>query len=266
MATGKSVRLDRIASNGMMVCVPIDHGLSSGPIQGLESIEKTILSIERGGATSILAQKGVFKSMKQSIKMGRIVHLSGSTEMSNFPDRKVQVGSVESAIRMGADAISIHVNVGSKDEHEMIEQLGRVADSCDEWGMPLIAMMYPRGESTGDSYDAKIVSHVARIGAELGADIVKTVYTGNTKSFAKVIESCPVPIVVAGGPKIKSDRDALQIVYDAISAGAKGVTFGRTVFQHASPERMTRALSSIVLTGATVDEALKVSDDGREKG
>lgn len=265
MVSGKSARLNRISKDGKIVCVPLDHGLTSGPIKGLESVEETILGIERGGATAVLAQKGVFKSMKKPVSMGRIIHLSGSTELSNFPDRKVQVGSVEGAIRLGADAISVHVNVGSKDEHEMIEQLGQVADSCDEWGMPLIAMMYPRGEGIYNSYDSKIVSHVARIGAELGADIVKTVYTGSPESFAKVVESCPVPVAIAGGPKLENDKDALKMAHDAMESGAKGVTFGRAVFQHPSPELVTRALASIVLKGASVDEALKVIEIGRGK-
>lgn len=265
MVLGKATRLGRITSSGKIVCIPLDHGLSSGPIRGLESIEETIRSVERGRATSILAQKGVFKALKEPLSIGTIVHLSGGTELSTAPNRKVQVGGVEGALRLGADAVSVHINIGSDDEHEMLEQFGRIADSCDEWGMPLVAMMYPRGKNISDPHDPKILSHVARIGAELGADIVKTLYTGDPESFASVVDSCPVPIAIAGGPRTETDSGALEVIRDALSVGAIGVTYGRNVFQHASPELMTRAISSIVLDNATVDDALMVINGDRER-
>ena len=98
------------------------------------------------------------------------------------------MGSVEDAIRLGADGISVHINIGAKEEPEMLQKLGIISDKCNEWNVPLIAMMYPRGENIKDPFSVDIVSHVARIGAEAGADIVKTVYTGDTESFKKVVK------------------------------------------------------------------------------
>ena len=121
------------------------------------------------------------------------------------PNKKVLMGSVEETIRLGADAVSVHINVGGKEEPEMLQQLGMVADKCGEWNMPLIAMMYPRGENIKNPHDPEIVAHAARIGAEAGADIVKTLYTGDVDSFKQVVKGCPVPIVIAGGPKADSD-------------------------------------------------------------
>jgi fructose-bisphosphate aldolase/2-amino-3,7-dideoxy-D-threo-hept-6-ulosonate synthase len=166
-------------------------------------------------------------------------------------------GTVEEALRLGADGVSLHINIGGKEEPEMLEQLGMTAEQCHKWNMPLLAMMYPRGENIKNPHDPEIVSHVARIGAECGADIVKTVYTGDIDSFAKVVKSVPVPVVIAGGPKAKTDRDILQMTEDAMKAGAKGVTYGRNIFAHKNPEKMVQALAAIIFKKETAEEAAK---------
>ncbi|MFH7836545.1 MAG: fructose-bisphosphate aldolase, partial [Candidatus Aenigmatarchaeota archaeon] len=147
---------------------------------------------------------------------------------------------------------------GCDEEHEMISSLGELADECDKWDIPLIAMMYPRGQRIKNEFDPEIVAHVARIGAELGADIVKTVYTGSSESFRKVVNSCPVPIVIAGGPKVENDKQVLEMAKGAMDAGAIGVTFGRNVFQHENPKAIVKALASIVFRKNNVEEALEV--------
>ncbi len=166
------------------------------------------------------------------------------------------IGSVEEAIRLGADAVSVHINIGAKEESEMLHDLGIISDKCDEWGMPLVAMMYPRGENIKHPHDPQIVAHAARIGAEAGADLVKTVYTGDVSSFRKVIKSCPVPIVIAGGPKAKTDQEIIEMCAGAMEAGASGVTFGRNIFQHRNPPAMVRALYKIIIEGKGTREAI----------
>jgi fructose-bisphosphate aldolase/2-amino-3,7-dideoxy-D-threo-hept-6-ulosonate synthase len=166
-------------------------------------------------------------------------------------------GSVEEALRLGADGVSLHINVGGKEEPEMLEQLGKIADGCHQWNMPLLAMMYPRGENVKNPHDPEIVGHVARIGAELGADIVKTLYTGDIDSFAKIVKSTPVPVVIAGGPKAKTDSDILQMTEDAMKAGAKGVTYGRNIFAHKNPAQMVEALGAIIFRKESAKEAAK---------
>ncbi len=123
--------------------------------------------------------------------------------------------------------------------------------------MPLFAMMYPRGPKVKDQHDPVFVAHAARVGAELGADIIKTVYTGDVKSFSKVVKGCPVPIVIAGGPKMSTDRDVFKLASDAMSAGAIGVSIGRNIFQHKNPAAMTRALARIVHEGVSVEQAIR---------
>ena len=239
-----------------MLCIPMDHGISNGPIPGLENIHSVIYQCEKAGLTCVLVNKGIIKTLPRAIDIGLIVHLSGSTSIGPAPNRKVLMGTVEEALRLGADAVSVHINIGAKEEPEMLYNLGMISDECDEWNIPLIAMMYPRGETIKNQYDPEIVAHTARIGAEAGADIVKSVYTGEVNSFRKVVKSCPVPIVIAGGPKAKTDKDIVEMCFGAMEAGAKGVTFGRNIFQHRNPPAIIHALSNIILGGKSPKEVL----------
>jgi len=260
MVFGRDIRLARIMNEGKMLCIPMDHGLTLGPIQGLEDAHSLIYSCEAAGLSCVLVNKGIAKSMPRPSSIGVIIHLSGSTSLGLAPNRKMLMGSVEEAIRLGADAVSVHINVGSKEEPEMLYKLGTISDKCDEWSMPLVAMMYARGENVKDPSDPETVAHAARIGAEAGADIIKVVYTGEISTFKKVIKGCPVPIVIAGGPKAETDREILDMCYDALKAGARGVTFGRNIFQHRSPQAMVKALYQIIMKGRRSDEAMKVFD------
>ena len=257
MVTGVQIRLNRILRKGKMLCIPMDHGISNGPIEGLSDPHSIIYQCESHGLTSVIINKGILKTLPKPTKVGILVHLSGSTTLSLSPNRKMLTGNVEEAIRLGADGISLHINIGGKEEPEMLEQLGMIAHQCHQWNMPLLAMMYPRGEKIKEPHDPEIVAHVSRIGAECGADIVKTVYTGDIDSFSKVVKSTPVPIVIAGGPKAKSDYDVLQMTEDAMKAGAKGVTYGRNIFAHKNPQRMVHALAAIIFKKETAKEVAK---------
>jgi class I fructose-bisphosphate aldolase len=124
--------------------------------------------------------------------------------------------------------------------------------------MPLLAMMYPRGPKIQNEHAPDVVAHAARIGAELGADIIKANYTGNIETFKAVVESCPVPMVIAGGPKCKTPQEILQTAHDSVQAGAAGLSIGRNVFQHENPTLIVKALESIVHKGASVGQALKL--------
>ncbi len=235
----------------------MDHGISNGPIEGLTDPAATIYKCEGHGLTSVIINKGILKTLPKPPKIGVLVHFSGSTSLSLSPNKKMLTGTVREAVAMGADGVSLHINIGGKEEPEMLEQLGMTTDQCHRWGMPLLAMMYPRGENVKDPHDPKIVAHVARIGAEFGADIVKTVYTGDVDSFAEIVKNTPVPIVIAGGPKAKTDLDILQMTEDVMAAGAKGVTYGRNIFAHKAPEKMVEALAEIIFRKGTAKEAMK---------
>ncbi len=261
MTIGKGIRIERIKDrkSGNSLIIPLDHGISIGPVRGITDLADTVNKVAEGGANAVLMQKGMvpYGHRGYGHDIGLIVHMSASTSLARDPDNKVQVCTVEETVKMGADAVSVHVNVGSETESVQLKGLAETAERCAFWGMPLIAMMYPRGPAIKNPHDPETVAHVARVGAELGADIVKTNYTGDVDSFKTVVRGCPVPIIIAGGPKMGSDKDLLEMIEGAMSAGAKGVAIGRNVFQHESPTNITRAISRIVHEKWTAAEAFK---------
>lgn len=259
---GKHIRIERIKNRntGRTVIVPMDHGISMGPIDGLKNMKDAIQKVAEGGANAIVEHKGLVGEghRGKGKDIGLIIHLSASTNLSPYPNVKTLVCTVEEAIKLGADAVSIHVNLGNGQEKEMLHDFGKVSSEARKWGMPLLAMIYPRGEKIKDEYDVNVIKHAARVGNEMGADIVKVSYTGSVETFKEVVSGCSIPVVIAGGPKMDSDRDILEMVKGSIDAGGAGVSIGRNVFQHENPTRMVRAISAIVHDDSSVEDALKI--------
>ena len=264
---GKQIRIERIInrSTGRIVVVPMDHGTTIGPIPGLEDMRETVTKVVNGGANAILMHKGMVQAGHRGggRDVGLVVHLSAGTSLSPDPNAKVPVCTVEEAIKLGADAVSIHVNVGAETDADMLRDFGDVSQSCMIWGMPLLAMVYTRGPKIESEYDVKYVKHAARLGAELGADIVKVNYTGSPESFRDVIAGCPVPVVIAGGEKVETDEELLRMVAGSLEAGGAGASIGRNAFQHADPEGMVRAISMVVHEGTSVEESAKFLESRR---
>ncbi|MDY0386501.1 MAG: 2-amino-3,7-dideoxy-D-threo-hept-6-ulosonate synthase [Methanolobus sp.] len=258
---GKSVRMERIfdRNTGNAIIIPLDHGVGVGPISGIIDLPSTVNEVADGGANAVLGHMGLPKHGHRGYgkDIGLIIHLSASTSLGPDPNHKVIVTTVEEAIKIGADAVSIQVNVGAEDEAEMLQDMGYVARQCDDWGIPLLAMMYPRGEKVTSEHDVEYVKHAARIGAELGADIVKTNYTGDIDSFKEVVKGCPVPVVIAGGPRMDTEKELLEMIYDSLQAGGKGVAIGRNVFQSDNPTKLVADISKIAHKGMTAEEVLE---------
>jgi fructose-bisphosphate aldolase/2-amino-3,7-dideoxy-D-threo-hept-6-ulosonate synthase len=258
---GKKIRLDRIINRATKrtVIIPMDHGVTAGPMKGLQNMKETVNAIATGGADAVVLHKGIIQAGYRGYgtDIGLILHMSASTKLGPDPNDKVPIADVYEAIKLGADAVSVHINVGSKTEPTQLRELGQTVKVCSEWGIPLLAMMYPRGEAIKNEFDVEVVSHAARVGAELGADIVKTNYTGSVDSFREVVRGCPVPVVMAGGPKKRRIEDFLQMVYDSIQAGGAGVSTGRNVFQADSPTRLVQVLCGIVHEGLNVKAAMR---------
>lgn len=249
--------MNRILESGRAVIVSMDHGVSEGPIEGLTDMGRMVSLVEKGGASAVLLHKGVVKSLRTPPKCGIIMHISAGTKLGTDKNRKVIVSTVDQAVRLGADAISIHVNIGGCDtEPDMLCDLGEMADQCDAAGMPLLAMTYARGKNATGTPEE--IAHVARVGGELGADIVKCPYTGDVRSMRVVTEGCLVPVVIAGGPKCENDFEVLKMVEDAMEAGAIGISLGRNIFQHARPDLMTAALRAVIIDGVSAKEAAAI--------
>src|SRR5581483_2531523 len=159
--------------------------------------------------------------------------------------------------RLGADGLSFHVNVGSAEESRMIEDMGRLTDEADKHGLPVLAMMYPRGHEICDPHELRHVLKVARLGYELGADVLKVPYTGNPESFREVCRAVGVPVVISGGPKAEDDKGFLATVAGSLQAGGAGVSVGRNLWQHRDPAAMTRAVARLVHGKASLEDAAR---------
>lgn len=258
---GKRIRIERIIDrkSKRTIIIPMDHGFTLGTIEGLEDMASMVDKVALGGANAVLEHSGmVGAGHRQSGKdIGLIIHLSGATRLAPDPNKKVLVCSVERALKMGADAVSIHTNIGADDEPEMLEDAHKVVESCREWGVPLLAMVYPRGRKIEDENDPEVVNIAVRAGAELGADMVKTNYTGDIDSFKYIVKGVDIPVIIAGGPKMDTIKDLLQMVYDSIQAGGSGVAFGRNVFQSKDPTNLVKAISEIIHENQNVEEVLQ---------
>ncbi len=259
---GKMIRMERIIDRNSRktVIIPMDHGVTVGPIEGLADMRTTVSKVVAGGANAILMHKGMVHAGHRGTggDVGLIIHLSGGSSISPDPNAKELICTVEEAIQLGADAVSVHINLGAETDKEMLWQLGYVSGQCMQWQIPLVAMMYTRGPKIKDEFNVSNVKHAARVGAELGADIVKVPYTGGVETFKEVVDGCPVPVVIAGGPKMGSDEDIFRMVEGALKAGAAGVSIGRNAFQHKTPEKMVAALCRMVHEGVSVEEAIAI--------
>jgi DhnA family fructose-bisphosphate aldolase class Ia len=245
--TGRELRLRRLRNGrGAWLMVPLDHGFSMGPIAGLED-PKSVLAAAAGAATCVTLHRGLVPlAQPHAGSLGILLHASGGLDSAADPYDKRLVATVHDALRLGCDGLSIHVNVGAPTEGRQLEEAGRLAASCAEWGMPLVAMMYPRGPQVTDPQGEARVAQAARLGAELGADAVKVPYTGSEASFRTVVAGCPVPVLAAGGPK----RDGLDAVLEDLAAarraGAAGASVGRNVFQASDPKAALAAIARVL--------------------
>jgi len=265
MSLGKTIRLERILNRKTQraIIVPMDHGVSVGPIDGIIDMRETIVDMANSGADAVLMHKGLVRCGHRASGrgVGLIVHLSASTSLSPLSNSKTLVGTVEEAVRLGADGVSVHVNLGDTNEREMLADLGRVARSADEWGMPLLAMVYARGPRVDNEFDPAVVAHCARVGVELGADVVKVPYTGDMESFSDVVSACCIPVVIAGGPRTESTRQFLEMVDNSLKAGGSGLSVGRNVFQHPRRTRLVQALRGLVHENMPLEQALALVED-----
>jgi len=262
MTAGKAARIERIGTGGRHVIVPMDHGLTMGAVKGLADIESTIDAVTAGGADAVLTQRGIAPRVHGNTNgAGYIVHLNGSTTIGPDEMDKRPTGTVEDAVRAGADAVSFHINVGSEYEPDQITQLSEVTSAADRLGMPTLAMTYARGHDVRDDDPetfAADLAHAARLGEELGADLIKTAYSGTPETFERVVESTRLPVVIAGGSK-GTDEETLAMVRGAMDAGAAGVSMGRSIFQHDDPGAIAAAVAAVVHDDAGASEAIERS-------
>ncbi|MEM3506145.1 MAG: 2-amino-3,7-dideoxy-D-threo-hept-6-ulosonate synthase [Candidatus Bathyarchaeia archaeon] len=257
---GKLIRLNRIfkEKSKRTFIVAMDHGSFDGPILGIENPLETLKKVLCEGVNALIITPGICKIAYEQImgKASIILRISGAVTKSGMKKDYTQITRhISTALKIGADAVAVTAFVGGEDESKMLKRLSFIAEKCDDYGMPLLAEMIP---AFSDKYSSDKVSLASRVGAELGADIIKTYYTGSIESFKKVVNSCPVPIVIAGGPKIDNPKRVIEVVKESIEAGGKGVAFGRNVWQHHNPKAIAKAIASIIHEDFSVEEAFKI--------
>lgn len=261
MNPGIDLRLNRLRVPGSdtYLMVPMDHGVSIGPVAGILDLPDTLDRISRGGASAVVFHKGNARfAAPFADRLGFVLHLSASTDANPDPNDKVLVTTVEEAVALGADAVSTHTNFGALTESSQIYDLGETVRDAHRLGIPVLAMAYPRGPAVDNPFDPHRVALAARASAELGADLVKTLYTGDPDTFRDVVRGCSVPVIIAGGPKVDSDSQLLDMIAGAHAAGAKGISMGRNVFQHEHPERIVAAIRAIMVDGETAEDARRL--------
>jgi class I fructose-bisphosphate aldolase len=264
---GKAVRLQRLANatSGRVFTVALDHAPSYGVLSGLEHIQDVVDEVAGGEPDAIMLMKGAAERCFAPYA-GRISLIIKCSTLSPYhPEYDVWVGSVEDALRLGADAIAMAVTVGSNRQRKLLANLAALIRAAEPFGLPVIAHAYPNGElvPSDEVYSVARVAYAARMAMELGVDIVKTFYTGSTETFAQVVETAaPARVVAAGGPKLETAADAFQMAYNVVQARAAGITFGRNVWQSGDARRMVLALRHILHQEGTVAEAEEIFGGG----
>lgn len=248
LSFGRRLRLKRLYGDGgdRLLVVPLDHPISDGPITAREGgLDALVGQLAVNGADAVVLHKGGLRHVgaERFARTALIVHLSASTMHAQDPDAKYLVSGVDEALRHGADAVSVHVNLGSAEEREQIADLGRVSDLCDRRNVPLLAMVYPRGPKVTNPRDPALVAHAVTVATELGADIVKTPYVGSPDEMADVVKNAAIPVIVAGGPRRTAVPDVLEYVDEALRGGVSGLAMGRNIFQSSDPGAMTRHIA-----------------------
>ena len=270
-SSGKQRRLNKLFTNGKTLVVPVDDSLIFGPKEGLFYLDKTLQEILSTQPNAILGFKRDLEFVNEhSINTSFIYNLTASTVL-NAHTKKVVIASVSDALSAGVDCVAAHINFSSKYENEMLHNFAMIANECDKMGLPLLAIAYPRKENVdGTDYNyedlkekdheafAEIVAHCARVACELGADIVKTYYTGDAESFKKVIKAaCGKPVIIAGGPKVSVEK-SLRNAHNAILAGGAGISFGRNVFNADNITAYINALKSVIFDESTAQKAFEI--------
>lgn len=244
----RTLRLSRVR-DGRFLIVPLDHSFSDGPLRTASGFADLVTEISRNGGDAIVVHKGRVRHLpaESRLNCAVIVHLSGSTAAGPDPDRKRLVGEVEEVLAMGADAVSVHVNLGADSEPDQLGDFAAVARECQQLGTPLLAMMYARGPGIADPADPHRIRRAVAVAADVGADLIKCNSPSPIEDLGKITAESPVPVLVAGGRRTNDDDDdVVAYARTVLEHGAGGLAVGRRVFDHPDPGRIVADLCGAV--------------------
>jgi DhnA family fructose-bisphosphate aldolase class Ia len=251
--------------DGKTLIVAMDGAGTLGPVSGMRCPERTLESVVRGGADAVLATYGLIETYGRLMdSVGLILRCDGGVSTVEDNTKWKMLFGAEDALRLGADAVACNCFPRSTGEGITLEYLAKLVSAAAPWGLPVLAEALSGGFTDDDRHrTAEAIAFATRAASELGASFIKTAYTGSYDSFAEVVDSSYLPIVVLGGAATDEEL-FLRRIADAMRAGASGVAVGRQIWQHRNPEAMTRALSAVVHEQLPVEEAVawvKTADD-----
>jgi len=255
--------MTRLTLGDKALVIAMDHARTLGAVHGLEDPGAVLDKVMAAGADAIMTNYGVIKHYRDKL-VGKIpVFLRLDAGPSVFRQDWLEYDewrlhyTVETARTLGVDGVCLMAFMGCDAELSTFDNVARTAVAAAGDGMPVMVEALPcPAERIPDPLDADMMAHASRIAFELGADIVKTYYTGSTDSFRRVTDVVPVPVMIAGGVKMPTARSALEVVHGAMAGGGKGVVFGRNIWQDPDPSRIVSAMKAIIHDGAAVDAAM----------
>ncbi|MCG2710790.1 MAG: 3-hydroxy-5-phosphonooxypentane-2,4-dione thiolase [Candidatus Omnitrophica bacterium] len=263
MDWGMKNRLNRLfQKDGHCFFLPIDHGYFQGPTRCLEKPQETIKPL-LSYCDALFVTRGVLRACVNPItNVPIILRVSGGTSMVGKDlANEVLTTSIEEIIRLNASAVGISVFIGSDYEKQTLKNLSDIVNICENYGIPVMAVTAVGKEI--EKREARYLALCCRIAAELGAKVVKTYWCD--RDFDKVVKGCPVPVVMAGGPKCKSEKEVFEFVYDGMQNGAVGINLGRNVWQSPYPAAVAKALNAIIHKKADVKRAQEIFSEEKNK-
>jgi len=268
--SGLEIRMNKLFEKGRAFVVALDHGLVMGPLKGIENPVEVVSKIAKNGPDALQMTPAMLKLVKENFFSRSSPMLIARLDTANVWRQKYKeynsgyyslIYRLKDAINVGADAVVTYLVVGYGDdrvEGYNLEALASVRKEANDYGIPFIIEPLFVSKGNPDSVkDNELVKYVTRLASEIGADILKVDYTGNKETFKEVVNVAFAPILIRGGPKTNNDEEFLQMLRDALQAGAKGVTVGRNLWQAKEPDRLAKAISKIVHENADVGEVLK---------
>lgn len=234
--------------SGRALVLALDHGVSSGMAAGLEDIPALLCATASQRIQGAVLHKGTARAYGGLAPHGLnlVLQLSAGTRHGLPPYNKSIVCSISEALRLGADAVCMQLNIGNDLEDRMLADFGMVTDEAHQAGLPVLAVIYARGGQIVNEQDPSLITHCIRLGSELGADLVSVQFSGDANSFAKAVAFCHAPVLVAGGPSQPTLEAFLKMIQQALDCGAAGVLAGRNIFQQPAPLEALEALAAMV--------------------
>lgn len=261
MDWGMKNRLSRLMPDGKCFFLPIDHGYFQGPTHGLEKPAETIKPLIPY-CDALFCTRGTLRAAIDPVgSLPIVLRVSGCTSIigHDLADEELTT-SIEEILRLNVDSVGVSIFIGSEYEKQTLHNLATLVNECEDYAIPVMAVTAVGKEL--EKRDARYLALCCRICAELGARVVKTYWCEN---FEKVVESCPVPVIIAGGPKCETEKEVFEFVYDGMQRGAIGINLGRNVWQSPSPVPVAAALKAIIHDGANVKEAQEIFNEMKKK-